>query len=109
MQLSKANAILLGVLASLFFATTFVLNRLMSLKGGSWIWSSSLRFYWMLPFFILIVMYRRNLIQVISEIKLNPVQWSLWSIVGLGPFMHRSHLRLSIVRHGWLPAPGNSR
>ena len=86
MQLSKANSILLGVLASLFFATTFVLNRLMSMKGGSWIWSSSLRFYWMLPFFFLIVLYRRNLVQVIREIKLNPVQWLIWSTIGFGAF-----------------------
>lgn len=38
------KAILVGILASLFFAVTFVLNRAMELSGGSWYWSASLRF-----------------------------------------------------------------
>lgn len=86
MELSKSNSLLLGELASLFFATTFVLNRLMSMKGGNWIWSSSLRFYWMLPFFFLIVLYRSNLNEVVREVKINPVQWTVWSTIGFGLF-----------------------
>ncbi len=38
------KAIVIGILASLFFAVTFILNRAMELSGGSWMWSSSLRF-----------------------------------------------------------------
>lgn len=34
-----------------------IVNHWVALEGGSWIWSSSLRFYWMLPFLILIVRY----------------------------------------------------
>lgn len=41
----------MGVAAALFFAVTFIVNRLMALNSGSWGWSASLRFYWMLPFF----------------------------------------------------------
>ncbi|QJB55061.1 multidrug resistance efflux transporter family protein [Pseudodesulfovibrio sp. zrk46] len=40
--------LMFGVLASLFFSSTFVLNRAMSLEGGHWVWSASLRYFWML-------------------------------------------------------------
>lgn len=38
---------LLGLAAGLFFSTTFVLNRAMSLEGGHWYWSASLRYLYM--------------------------------------------------------------
>lgn len=39
----------LSLAASFFFAVTFILNRSMELAGGSWTWSSSLRFFFMVP------------------------------------------------------------
>ena len=36
------RAILIGILAALFFAVTFVFNHLMANEGGSWYFSSSL-------------------------------------------------------------------
>ena len=42
----------LGVAAALFFSSTFVLNRAMSLEGGSWVWSASLRYGWMTVFLV---------------------------------------------------------
>ena len=46
--------ILLGLLSSAFFSATFILNRAMSLSGGHWVWTSSLRFVHM--FFLLIIL-----------------------------------------------------
>lgn len=40
--------IALGLLAGLFFSTTFILNRLMSLEGGHWVWSAALRYAYMI-------------------------------------------------------------
>lgn len=74
--------ILLGVLASLFFAVTFILNRSMEISGGSWIWSSSLRYFFMLPFLFFIVYYRKGLSTTFKEIKSAPAAWLLWSFVG---------------------------
>ncbi|WP_026671860.1 DMT family transporter [Alkalihalobacterium bogoriense] len=76
------KGILLGILASVFFAFTFIFNRSMELSGGSWIWSSSLRFLFMIPFFFIIVLWRGNLKGLYQEIKTNPLQWVLWSFVG---------------------------
>jgi hypothetical protein len=36
-----------GLLAALFFSSTFILNRAMSLEGGHWVWSAALRYGWM--------------------------------------------------------------
>ncbi|MDZ5470229.1 multidrug resistance efflux transporter family protein [Bacillus sp. 31A1R] len=74
--------ILIGVLASMFFAVTFILNRSMELSGGSWIWSSSLRFLFMVPFLLLIVLFRRNLKVVLKEMAKHPFQWIGWSFIG---------------------------
>ena len=40
----------IGILAAFFFSSTFVLNRAMSLSGGFWVWSASLRYVWMVAF-----------------------------------------------------------
>jgi drug/metabolite transporter (DMT)-like permease len=72
----------LGILASMFFSVTFILNRSMDLAGGSWMWSSSLRFLFMLPLLFFIVLLRKNVKQVINEIVKQPFQWFGWSFVG---------------------------
>lgn len=82
----KQKAFLLGLISALFFAVTFVVNRLMSVEGGSWIWSASLRFYWMLPFFLIIVVVRGNLNPLLCAIKQNFGAWILWSSIGFGFF-----------------------
>lgn len=86
MKPKKQLALLLGITASLFFAITFVANRLMALNGGSWIWSASLRFFWMIPIFLILVLARKKYKPLIIEIKNKPFQWLLWSTIGFGVF-----------------------
>lgn len=74
--------IILGIIAAFFFAFTFVLNRSMELEGGSWIWSASLRYAFMVPFLLIIVALRKNLGGLFSEMKRAPWAWTLWSFVG---------------------------
>jgi drug/metabolite transporter (DMT)-like permease len=76
--------ICIGIIAALFFAVTFVLNHSMELEGGSWLWSSSLRYFFMLPFLIAIVAIRgRNGFRIMaSEMKAKPSAWLIWSFVG---------------------------
>ena len=77
---------IIGVCASFFFAFTFVLNASMEVSGGSWIWSASLRYIFMVPFLLCIVLLRKNLRPLVLEMKRNPLQWMLWSFVGFGLF-----------------------
>lgn len=71
----------LGVLASLFFAVTFILNRSMELSGGSWMWSASLRYFFMVPFLMLIVVLRGRMAPLLAEMKSRPFSWFGWSFV----------------------------
>ncbi|MBM7661553.1 drug/metabolite transporter (DMT)-like permease [Bacillus mesophilus] len=80
------KAFLIGILSSAFFACTFILNRSMELSGGSWLWSASLRYFFMIPFLILIAALRRNLKELLRELVAKPLPWLLWSFVGFGLF-----------------------
>lgn len=80
------KGILLGLVASFFFAFTFLLNRSMHLSGGSWIWSASLRYLFTFPIFALIVWRKYGFSRVHSAIRLAPLSWLLWSTVGFGLF-----------------------
>ncbi|WP_342527563.1 multidrug resistance efflux transporter family protein [Chryseomicrobium sp. FSL W7-1435] len=76
------KAIGLGILSALFFAVTFVLNHAMELSGGSWMWSASLRYFFMVPFLLVIVAFRKGLPSLTSDMKSAPKPWLLWSFVG---------------------------
>ncbi|MFY0544319.1 multidrug resistance efflux transporter family protein [Brevibacillus sp. H7] len=97
------RAIVLGIFASFFFAFTFVLNRAMDLGGGSWIWSSSLRYLFMVPFLLAIVAYRGNLVPLLHEMRARPWTWIGWSTVGFGLF-YSSLSFAAAYGPGWLIA-----
>ena len=80
------KALFYGITSSLFFAFTFILNSSMNLSGGNWMWSSSLRYIFMLPMLYLIVSKQKGIKKVIDSIKSAPMQWLLWSIIGFGLF-----------------------
>ncbi|MEK4405846.1 multidrug resistance efflux transporter family protein [Sporosarcina sp. FSL K6-6792] len=70
----------IGVLSSVFFAVTFILNRSMELSGGSWLWSASLRYLFMVPFLFAIVAYRKGLGDVKKEFVHKPAPFFIWSV-----------------------------
>ena len=86
MDRNRNLAIFLGLIAALFFAVTFVLNRLMSTEGGGWIWSSSFRFFFMVPFLFVIVLTRKGIRPLIQVMKQDIGSWILWSTIGFGIF-----------------------
>lgn len=80
------RALAYGVLASFFFAFTFVFNRSMNLSGGDWMWSAALRFLFMLPMLALILCRGGQLQMVLGAVRRDPKNWLLWSTVGFGLF-----------------------
>lgn len=80
------KAFILGILASLFFAFTFVFNRRMNLSGGYWMWSCSLRYIFTLPVMLLFLIKGNKAKPVIAEIKADKRNWIIWSTVGFGLF-----------------------
>lgn len=80
------KAFILGISASFFFAFTFILNQQMNISGGSWLWSSSLRYIFMLPILLIIMLVKNELFDVLNHILKNPTQWIVWSTIGFGLF-----------------------
>ena len=80
------KAFVLGILASLFFAFTFVFNRRMNLSGGYWLWSGCLRYIFTLPIMYLFLLRNNRVRPVISAIKADVKKWIIWSTVGFGLF-----------------------
>lgn len=81
--------ILIGLLAGLFFSSTFILNRVMSLEGGHWIWSASLRYAYMILFLVIwFVIFKGTtaLKQALRAFTRNWIFWTLAGSVGFGLF-----------------------
>ena len=93
----------LGLLASFFFAFTFVLNRSMDLGGGYWGWSAALRYLFTLPLLLPLLLRRGRLRPVLDEIRHAPGAWLLWSTVGFGLFYAPLTLA-SVYGESWLVA-----
>jgi hypothetical protein len=53
----------------------------MELSGGSWMWSASLRYFFMVPFLWLMVYFRGGLRPLFAEMKSSPVPWFGWSFL----------------------------
>ncbi len=72
----------LGILSALFFSSTFILNRAMSLAGGHWAWTSSLRFGYMLIFLsiLLLITKGKNALAQIKEVFVQ--HWIFWVTAG---------------------------
>ena len=77
-----ARLITIGSLAALFFSSTFVLNRAMSLAGGHWAWTASLRFGYMLIFLILILLVTQSKKALIEVKNIFQQHWMFWIIAG---------------------------
>jgi drug/metabolite transporter (DMT)-like permease len=72
----------LGTLAALFFSSTFVLNRAMSLQGGHWVWTSSLRFGFMLIFLVVLLLATQGK-KAIADVKnIFLKHWLFWILAG---------------------------
>ena len=92
-----------GILASFFFAFTFILNRSMNLDGGYWLWSACLRYLFMLPMLAVLVWREHAWLQIQAEILHKPKRWILWSTVGFGLF-YMPLTMASIYGESWFVA-----
>lgn len=101
-----ARLVTLGTLSALFFSSTFVLNRAMSLAGGHWAWTASLRFGFMLIFliFILLATQGRKALREVRDLFVR--HWLFWMIsgsIGFGIFYSMITFS-SIYAEGWIVA-----
>jgi len=79
----------LGVLSGAFFSTTFILNEAMSLEGGHWVWSASLRYLFMTLFLAIIILTSGGVKQLKNVLGLFFSHYQFWIIsggIGFGGF-----------------------
>ena len=97
------KALIYGILASFFFAFTFILNRSMNLAGGYWMWAASLRYLFTFPILWIMLAGSPSAGRVWSAVKEAPVSWLVWSTVGFGLFYAPLTFG-SVLGESWLAA-----
>jgi drug/metabolite transporter (DMT)-like permease len=79
----------IGILSGLFFSSTFILNRLMSLEGGHWVWSACLRYAYMILFLTALISMFQGIGATGRLWRLFLRHWTFWVIsgsIGFGGF-----------------------
>jgi len=71
-----------GLLAAALFSVTFVLNQAMSLAGGSWVWSASLRYVDMALLLSLWLGVRHGVAGLAAVLRLFRRQIGFWLLAG---------------------------
>ena len=72
----------LGLLAAGLFSITFVVNRSMSLGGGHWAWSASLRYFDAAAMLMLFLAARSGIAYLIGILELFRRQLGFWLVAG---------------------------
>lgn len=83
------SLVLIGLLSGFFFSSTFFLNRVMSLEGGHWVWSASLRYAFMILFLIFLLALFQGIKTPGKVVRLFLKNWIFWTIsgsIGFGAF-----------------------
>ena len=98
--------IVFGILAAFFFSSTFVFNRAMSLEGGHWAWTASLRYGYMLLLLCtwLLLKGRRGVVVAAWDaFRRNWLFWTTAGSVGFGAFYALISFSASFAP-GWVVA-----
>lgn len=102
MQQSR-KAILLGLLAAVFFSATYIFNKSMANSGGDFLWSASLRYLITLPIILFIVFINKGLKKLIVTLMNDPMPWLIWGTVGFG-FFYLFLTAAASISPAWLVA-----
>ena len=100
---ATATPVLLGLLAALFFSTTFIVNRAIGLAGGHWVWTAVLRYAWVIVLLGGYFLIRGRLGHVIAAFRRHLWFWILAGSIGYGVF-YASLTYASTRAPGWIVA-----
>lgn len=81
--------LIIGLLAAMFFSATFLINRSISLDGGHWYWSGTLRFFYTLLFLALGFIFLKGFNyfkDVLAEYIHHFKFWTISGTIGFGFF-----------------------
>ncbi|WP_207534206.1 multidrug resistance efflux transporter family protein [Desertivirga arenae] len=94
-------AILLGVFATLFLSSGFIVNSLLAYKGGYWAWTVALRYLFLLPPLLLVVSAQKKLFSFLQTFRQMLIPFVLWGTLGFIVFYTFLVLSVNFVP-GWL-------
>lgn len=77
-----AKLVALGVLSSAFFSTTWVINRLIGLSGGHWVWTASIRFVDTAILLAILILLRKGPRFLAEALGCFARRWRFWMLVG---------------------------
>ncbi|WP_162426513.1 DMT family transporter [Pontibacter pudoricolor] len=80
----KIKAIGIGLLASFFFCSTYVMNSFISAGNGHWAWTVSLRTLIMLIILLVILHFKQQLKPLLHVLKKQPGVWLFWGSIWFG-------------------------
>lgn len=105
-SIAMTRILIYGIISSFFFSSTYVLNRAASLEGGHWVWTSSIRYFFM--FFLLIPLVwamhgRHTLVECFRELRRHPLFWLASGTIGMGLF-YAPFCYGSMYAPGWVIA-----
>jgi drug/metabolite transporter (DMT)-like permease len=104
MQSNKSlQAIGWGLLASVFFSATYIVNSFLSVKGGHWAWTTALRYLFMVPMLAPILLVQHQWQPMMAELKKHPMVWITWGGLGFGVF-YAFLTYAAMLGPGWLIA-----
>jgi len=72
----------IGLLSGLFFSSSFILNRMMSLDGGHWVWSASLRYAFMILILTGLITLFKGPIATRGLFRVFFRNWKFWTLTG---------------------------
>lgn len=74
--------IVITLIASAFFSSTYILNELMSNVGGHWFWSASLRYLFTLLILTLVIAAQHGMRRIGELWRLFTDHWIFWILTG---------------------------
>ncbi|WP_062308324.1 DMT family transporter [Alicyclobacillus sendaiensis] len=83
---ARWRPLVLGLMASLFFAVTFVANEAVSRTGGSWAWNAPLRYFLTLPVLFAYVAWKGRIGALFQSFRRDFWRWTVYGTIGFGLF-----------------------
>lgn len=74
--------IILGIISAFFFSSTFVINRWLSINGGHWFWTASLRYIYVFILLSIFIIISKGLKTFNECIKCFTEFWYFWIFAG---------------------------
>lgn len=105
-EASTAFLVSVGLLGSVFFSATFILNYTMHLGGGHWYWSAALRFLFMIILLTMILgIYQgpEKFTATLDLFREHVLFWTLIGTIGFGVFYAGICFSAAYAR-GWVVA-----